>query len=269
MKTSGIITLLSPLSHTEQNEGTFSLFRRMTIFLDGEEYRVPILSGNSIRGQLRRALMADLLKALDLTPADIGDDAYYTLFVGGRLKKAQKAKAGGIQPSQVRELIPALSILGSVVGQRIMPGKLICGMAVPITKETTEMTGIESEVSIYSLTEEIPYSRRDDLEEKQKESVDKAQMQYHIEGIKAGTRLAHFFALSGNTDIETAAFWRGVRLLAESGHLGGMRSKGHGRFVWSYEVEDETAYANHLKKNGAVIKEMIMRFGDEKAANQQ
>ena len=261
MKTSGIITLLSPLSHTEQNDGTYSIFRRMTIFLDGQEHRVPILSGNSIRGLLRRVLMADLIKSLDLTISDIGDDTYYTLFVGGRLKKAKKAKTGGIQPSQAREIIPALSILGSVVGQRIMPGKIICGMGIPITKETTEMTGLESDISIYSLTEEIPYSRRDDLEEKQEKAPDKAQMQYHVEVMKPGTRLSHFFALSSVSDLEMAAFWRGVRLLAETGHLGGMKSKGHGRFEWSYKPESEAAYAKHLEKNSDKIKELIMMIG--------
>lgn len=262
MKTSGIITLLSPLSHTGQNDGTYSIFRRLTIFLNNQEHRVPILSGNSIRGQLRRVLMADLIKKLDLTISDINDDIYYTLFVGGRLKKGQRQKVNDIKPTEVREAIPPLSILGSVVAQKVMPGKLICGMAVPIAEETNEMTGIESNISIYSLTEEIPYSRRDDLEEKQEKPKDKAQMQYHIEVIKAGTKLSHFFALSNETNIEIAAFWRGVRLLGESGHLGGMRAKGHGRFEWSYKIDDESIYVKHLEENKKEIKAIVMKIGE-------
>jgi len=261
MEISGVITLLSPLSHTEQNDGTYSTFRRMTIFLDGQEHRVPILSGNAIRGQFRRVLMADLIHNLDLSISDIGEDVYYTLFVGGRLKKGRKAKAEIIPPGQIRELIPPLSILGSVVAQRIMPGKLVCGMAIPIAKETAEMTGMESETSIYSLTEEIPYSRRDDLEEKQEKSSDKAQMQYHVEVMKPGTQLFHFFALSESTDVEKAAFWRGLRLLEESGHLGGMRSKGHGKFRWTYKKGDETAYAKLLERKEE-IKDVIRRLGE-------
>jgi len=262
MKVSGIITLLSPLSHTEQNDGTYSTFRRMTIFLDGQEHRVPILSGNSIRGQFRRALMSDLIHNLNLTISEIGEDLYYTLFVGGRLKKGRKAKTESIPPKEIRELIPPLSILGSAFAQRIMPGKLICGMAIPIAKETTEMTNIESDISIYSLTEEIPYSRRDDLEEKEGKTKDKAQMQYHVEVLKAGVNLSHFFALSECTEIEIAAFWRGLRLLAEGRHLGGMKSKGHGRFRWSYGEGDETDYVKHLEKYKQEIKEMIMRLGE-------
>lgn len=262
MKVSGIITLLSPLSHIEQNDGIYSTFRRMTIFLDGQEHRVPILSGNSIRGQFRRALMADLIHNLDLDISDIGEDLYYTLFVGGRLKKGRKAKAESISPKEIRQLIPPLSILGSAFAQRIMPGKLVCGMAIPIAKETIEMTNIESAISIYSLTEEIPYSRRDDLEDKEGGTKDKAQMQYHVEVLKAGVNLCHFFALSKCNEIEIAAFWRGLRLLAEGRHLGGMKSKGHGRFRWSYEKGDETGYTEHLKKHKQEIIKMVMRLGE-------
>ena len=257
IKIEGRIKLLSPLSHNERTDGNYTSFRRLSIFLGGEEIRVPVLSGNAIRGILRRVLMGDMLRSIGVDVKDISDNAYWILFCGGRLKKGEQRGKPVITPSDLREAIPPLSLLGGAVLQRIMPGKLISRMGIPITKETTELTGIESDVSVYSLMEEIPYSRKDDLEEQSEETTDKAQMQYHVECMRPGVELHHGFSTKGATDLEVACFWRGLRLLGESGYLGGLSAKGHGRFSWTYEYGDEGLYAAFLEDRKKDVVEMV------------
>lgn len=95
--------LLSPLSHIGETASTGSYFQ--TILTSAG--RVPVVTGNSIRGKLRDCMALHLLDLLD---AKVGKDTFNILFSGGNINGAmkddvEKAKA-------VRAHFPLISLLG-------------------------------------------------------------------------------------------------------------------------------------------------------------
>ncbi len=266
IKLEGKITLLSPLVHSEETVGVDAKFRRLKILHNGAEEQIPVLSGNSIRGTLRRIGAKYLLKRIGLE--SVKDTTYYTLFSGGSLKKGESAELTDIRlKREIRENIPLLSIFGTAIGQQMIQSRLMVGMGIPIAKETEGMTGIKDDnlKSVWDLLQEVPYTRLDDLESKSqdtKESEDKQQMRYTIETIIAGAELHHSFELRGMTDIEMGCFYSTLREFMKSPYLGGMSRTGHGLVKMDYALEEKyiALYEAFLEKN----KERIRKFIETK-----
>lgn len=258
----GILKTLSPMTHnSDESMGTDTKFRRISVLYNGKSVRVPHYSGNAFRGILRRIGAKQLFDALGLEK--ISDALYYMFFCGGALKKGSQQNYIDIGAKrELRANIPFLSIFGAAVQNTIMPGKMEIGLAMPIAKETQELTGIQSDVSVWSMIDDIFYTRRDDLEdreEERKKDDGAQQMKYNIEVLTPGVELQHNISLFHCNEIEQACFGYAMSALIEKGILGGKSGTGHGRVQFNYSPEFPNAkpYLDFLKKEKDAVVQYI------------
>lgn len=231
--------MLAPVSHIGETASTGSYFQ--TVLTAGG--RVPVITGNSIRGQLRDSMAAHLLDTLSegsLIPVKVSKDVFNILFSGGNINGAMKDDVE--KAKNVRAHFPLVSLMGGGLGDMIMSGKLICSLAYPVCKETENITGIESGISWHSLIDEMEFTRTDDskndrlaayMQDAGEEKTAKAstQMRYSVQYMAAGTEFVQdFIFLGGTTELELGAFYAGLLQWFKVPRLGGMAAKGFGLF---------------------------------------
>lgn len=262
--------MLSPLSHIGETASVGSYFQTVLT----AEGRVPVITGNSIRGQLRDSMAIHLL---DLFGIKVGKDTFNILFSGGNINGTMKDDVE--KAKKVREFFPSISLLGGGLGDMIMSGKLISSFAYPVCQETEQITGIESDLSWHSLIEEMEFTRTDDGKNdriadyiidasEEKTAKSNTQMRYSVQYMATGTEFVQdFIFLHGYTQLELGAFYAGLREWFHTPKLGGMSAKGFGLFDAEMEdgsisvhsgeisISDEVrdlieAYEGFLKRNG-------------------
>lgn len=231
--------MLSPVSHIGETASTGSYFQTI-LTADG---RVPVITGNSIRGQLRDSMAAHLLDTMsegNLLGVKVSKDTFNILFSGGNINGAMKDDVE--RAKAVRAHFPLVSLMGGGLGDMIMAGKLICSFAYPVCTETESITGVESYISWHSLIDEMEFTRTDDgkndrlvkyIEDAAEEKTAKAstQMRYSVQYMGAGTEFVQdFIFLDGITGLELGAFYAGLREWFQTPRLGGMAAKGFGLF---------------------------------------
>ena len=249
-------TLAAPLSHIGESASTGSYFQTVLT----SKGRLPVVTGNSIRGQLRDAMA---MHWLDMTGAKLDKDTFNLFFSGGNLNGTMKNDVA--KAKAVREHFPMISLLGGGLGDMILAGKLLVTMAYPVCRESEEITGIPSDLSWHSLIEEIEFTRMDDgknellekyLEYADEEKTAKAstQMRFSVQYLAAGTELVQdFIFLPGTTDLELGAFYAGLKKWFEIPRMGGMASKGFGFFEPDCNIDENLvhAYEDFIRAEGA------------------
>lgn len=231
--------MLAPVSHIGETASTGSYFQTV-LTSDG---RVPVITGNSIRGQLRDSMAAHLLDTIsngNFMGVKVSKDVFNILFSGGNINGTMKDDVE--KAKKIREHFPLISLMGGGLGDMIMSGKLICSFVYPVCAETESITGVGSNISWHSLIDEMEFTRTDDgkndqlagyMQNTDEEKTAKAstQMRYSVQYMAAGTEFVQdFIFLDGITDLELGAFYAGLRQWFKTPHLGGMAAKGFGLF---------------------------------------
>lgn len=243
--------MLSPVSHIGETASTGSYFQTV-LTANG---RVPVITGNSVRGQLRDSMAVHLLDTMSsacLFPVQVSKDTFNILFSGGNINGAMKDDVE--KAKSIRKHFPFISLMGGGLGDMIMSGKLICSFAYPVCKETESITGIESDISWHSLIDEMEFTRTDDGKndqlseymldaEQEKTAKASTQMRYSVQYMAAGTEFVQdFIFLDGLTNLELGAFYAGIFQWFTVPRLGGMVAKGFGLF--DADLEDEVSVKN-------------------------
>lgn len=241
--------LRSPMSHGDPaltiDTGNFRAFRRQMVLGVGQ---VPVLSGNAIRGVLRRALMRHFLEAAGMTPAAYEcaaghwDRIYAALCNGGTLVGSEKA----VNTKQLRDLraaVPPLSLLGSALYTYMLPGMISMLDAYPQCRELAAagFTG-PSDLSIADLCGDRHQVRHVSAE------VDRAAtgitpMPYSFEVIYPGVVLQGGVIIDRQaSQIERDCLAYGLSLIHQ---LGGATAKGMGmvEIVVPEPIGDAASYA--------------------------
>jgi len=268
----GYIIALSPIhSSGDEKTGSETLLRRLNYIVDGKRVEIPVLSGNAIRGVLRRELMADMLMQLDykLTNTKI----YHMLFSGGMLETVDEKSTGVIDielKRKIRRTIPPIAVLGSSLGNQIFEGKLKVNMALPICKELKDFLPediqIKPQTSVYEFLDWTFTTRRDELHEERKEDEQATQMMVNFEVFAPGTPFYHEFILNDATEVERAVLVRMLNLWQHKPYIGGKSAIGLGKLKLNYDYnrEDEKPYMDFLNKNKdkmtALLKELEEKF---------
>lgn len=250
-KISGTITALEPISHIGSVRSIDSKFSREKMMLTSKAgitkvVEVPVVSGNSLRGVLRRRAGYRLLEMLGISKESLKEGLQHMIFSGGML---QKGAGGGVIDTQfitkIRQNLPIISLFGSVAGQQMIQSKLDVGQLIPISCQTKGRTGVDSEISIYSLLDERPATRRDDMEDKTKGSQDpddqKQQMRYTHEVLVAGTEFYHYFTLKNCNELEKGAFWSTLAEFSKYPKIGGLGCRGFGMVQLGYTIDSDSA----------------------------
>jgi hypothetical protein len=241
-----VMTLISPVAHTEVSLGTDAKFRRLRFLVDGRPIDIPVISGNSIRGLLRRAAARTVLEVLGVTREALNVDAFDLLFAGGALEKGAGIAYPIDELRQARNALPPLATFGGSTHGHILAGQVDVDMAIPIARETELWTGIQADESLWDMMQEIPYAHRDDRDDREERS--RTQMRYTVECLIPGVRLAHGATLRSDSIHVAGCFWDAVERVAAENRIGGKGATGHGRFEWTWRAPDGLveAYREHL-----------------------
>lgn len=259
---SGVVTALAPISHLgTQHGGTVATLNRQKVVQpDGTVEEVPVVSGNSFRGQLRDAGMRYMLDAIGLR---VDLPAFHFLFSGGMLTKGESpanVRTGDYR--RLRELVPLVSVFGGAIAGQIMAGKLDVGQFMPICAETVHLLppsarrGQERFASIYDYLQIIEYTRTDNSKQEAfrylmepravallegaglatlAEEPKTQQMRYGSEVFAAGTPFWHEMTLRHVSNLERESFLSAIAAYLERPTLGGKGAIGLGRVSFDYE----------------------------------
>lgn len=134
-----LLRAAQPIAHAEGTVGNATLaMRRKVRTHEGEIVSVPIVTGDTMRHQMREAAAMALLDGLGMleTPS-LTEAATRLLFNGGML--TGKASGGGIKLSDFRTLcglLPTLALFGGCANAQLVPGQLEVTDALVISEET-------------------------------------------------------------------------------------------------------------------------------------
>lgn len=227
-------TLTAPVSHIGETASTGSYFQTINTAAG----RLPVITGNSVRGILRDKLADHLLDAIG-QPVD--KETFNVLYSGGNISGSTKNDVA--RAKQIRQHFPMLSLLGGGLGTMIMSGQLVSGFCYPLCRESEPFTGIASRISWHDLIDDIEFTRMDDSKddtnidritdiEEEKKAKASTQMRFSVQYLSAGAELVQRLTLlDGSTDLEQAALLTAIAEWFRLPTLGGMRSKGFGSFA--------------------------------------
>jgi len=260
----GRLTALSPIYHGgNEKTGNVVLLNRLRFIVGGKPVDVPVISGNQIRGRLRRLLARDFLQLAGYE-LDLGQKRhqklYHTLFAGGVLTEVEEEESGvvdlNLKMRLVRYVVP-IRLFGASYGNQMVEGRVLVGFALPICRELVDFTGVDSDVSFYQLITRAFQTRRDELrvgggEGEEDEAV---QMIVEYEVFAPGAQFFHELVLEteeGGLALDLSALYRAVGLWQEEPYIGGKSSAGFGRlkieYQWPSGASDQ-AYLEHVEKN--------------------
>lgn len=246
------IVALSSIVHRGGDGGdpgtdSTAMFRTEKIITaDGELLDVPIVSGSSFRGVLRR-IGEDLTAAvLDYEAAELPVPAAHLLTNGGRLAKSARPFTDE-QERHLKALLPQIAVFGGAASNRIMSGLLTVGKVLPEVAElahilprpprTTPLPAVYTfaEESFTHLADHRP--QPDHAPHTDNDENTSPLGRFNIETLPAGTRLQTWVRLANATDHQVA-FLRSVLITFISrGHLGGRIASGHGSVTASFSDE--------------------------------
>jgi len=216
------------------------------------EDEIPCISGNSIRGKIRRLIMYDFCSKVSLTTMD--KRVYHTLFTGGFLDQSTKNE----DLEKMEEFVsmcPALGLLGAAIGNMTIEGEMKVGWAYPLCLERG--TG---EKSYWQYLDTVFQTRHDSSKtEKEIELTGEdhtQQMKYEYEVFADGTPFEHRIACTSKDPLIVSTFWHALKLFETAPYLGGMGSVGNGEVlpIWNL-AGDGKKYLQYLDKNKEKIKE--------------
>lgn len=237
------VTAKTSISHNSfQQYGPFSAIRRESFIVNGKEIEIPIISGNSVRGQMRDIASQILLTKENNEVIQVDNSLFHLLFSGGSLQKSEDKSFDVAKAKEIREKVGTISIFGGAIGNNIMPGKMQIGKLIPICQESKSLIPsnffTEHELpSMFDITQIETYARRDDTKkfkkflsensESEEENSDEKsqQMMFNVETFKTGTQFFWKIVLSDFTDDEMTIF---AKTLQQLTRIGGNYAKNFG-----------------------------------------
>ncbi|GBL46268.1 hypothetical protein SFMTTN_2081 [Sulfuriferula multivorans] len=230
----------SPLAHgADGKAGNATLFRRQQVLsTTGQVLDLPFYAGNAVRGQLRDILADHFIGALGLTVSRVRPPLalwfFHALYAGGVLEEGggDAIKAVGNELGnngtlrtegvhRLRDHLPALSLLGVALGNRVLPGRLYAGDLRPRCREWGN-----GAIDAAELMEWTFLTRREDHED----HADNHSMIANTECLRTGTVLEGGIDLDTHAgDLERSALGCGLALLQQRGLLGAENRRGLGR----------------------------------------
>lgn len=247
----GTLTAKSSIAHSGETRGTITLLRREAVVTEhGRLVQVPVVSGNTFRGRLRR-IGEELLRDVLQYEGHVSAAAAHALRGGGSLAKTSGEPLSGNRLQRLRELLPQIGVFGAAAGGTIISGALDVGKVVPHLQETSRITGVPGGLSAFEATQLETYTRQDDsglhdfvpvisaetsawLEFDDtgtpaavvKEGAN--QMLFRIETFPAGTCFTSWVRLRRPSPLELAFFVDILSVFSREGRLGGRVGIGMG-----------------------------------------
>lgn len=224
---------------SDRKADNVAMFRREKIrTLAGAIVQVPIVSGNSFRGVLRR-IGEDLTAAALNYEGALPVAAAHLLTNGGRLAKSASPLTDEDQ-RRLTTLLPQLAVFGGSASGRLMGGLLKVGKVMPEVAEVAHIldrppTGpllparrLLTEEFFSHLGDHRTHTDQAPRIDRNDETTTSPFGRFGVETISAGTRLQTWVLITNATDHQTAFLRDVLDIFARRGHLGGRIAAGHG-----------------------------------------
>ncbi|MCI4407508.1 MAG: hypothetical protein JHC26_00315 [Thermofilum sp.] len=265
----GTAMALAPVFHGgNEKTGSVVLLNRLRFIVDGKPLDVPIISGNQVRGRIRRLLTRDFLELagfkMDLSQKK-DQKLYHTLFAGGVLTEAEE-ESGTVDltlKNKITEYVLPVRLLGCSYANQMIEGRLIVSHMLPVCRELRDYTGIDSETSFYQLVTHAFQTRRDELRLERPKDEQAVQMMIEYECFAPGTMFYHEFILettSQSLELDLSTLYRAVQLWKSEPYIGGKSSVGFGKLKLEYgfpQGTSEKTYLEFIEKNKDKILEAL------------
>jgi len=260
--------LLTPAHQTgDQKTGSISMLRRLAFFVNGRREDIPVITGNSLRGKVRRLLARDLCSLLGYQPKANplpGEGVYHFLFAGGsRFKRVAAKDAGQInlaQRERIRRLFPLVALLGASLGNQPFEGAARTGMFYPVCRELVGLGTVPAEAverlgmdpsnlpSFRAFIDDTFHTQKDDLRDHlDDEDREKVQMIYNEELLVPGTPLWQKWVVQTGDPVVVSCFWRGVKLFLAQPYIGGGHARHYGEVQLTYGGYSPDLDAEYIK----------------------
>jgi CRISPR/Cas system CSM-associated protein Csm3 (group 7 of RAMP superfamily) len=260
----GIHTALSPVFHGgSEKTGAVVLLNRLKFIVDGKPTDVPIISGNQVRGRLRRLLTADFLELADYK-MDLSQKSYqklyHTLFAGGVLEAVEEESESAVVDLNLKfrivKYVLPLRLFGCSYANQMIEGRVLVGHMLPVCRELKDYTGIDSDISFYQLIARAFQTRRDELRVARTEEEEQAvQALIEYECFAPGTKFYHEIRLETTREeelLDLSTLYRAVELWKQNPFIGGKSSIGFGKLRIEYEWPrpvNSKPYMEFVEKN--------------------
>ena len=271
--------LMGPLSHGSfgPSSGNEVQIRRMTLVSAPGMPRVPCLSGNALRGRLRRLVMRDLLSQSNVTrdtlPSPGWDRLYAAIANGGHLDGSEN-RVDPEDRRRLREALPPLSLFGAALYSYMLPGHVDVGICWPRCKETLAAGLIEEGEDelrpAEDLVDEISHVRHADRDYQDPALTGVGPMPTTWEVLATGSVLECTVRFADHsTPAERGSFLRGLELLTT---LGGKSSVGFGAVEVAHDgaTADLQAYREwYLGDQAKAIRSLLAQMGPPKGKSKK
>lgn len=266
---------LSALAHGgDAKAGNATLFRRCQVLsTTGAVLDLPFYAGNAWRGQMRDLLADHFLESIGLAPSRSNPPValwfFHALYAGGVLEeggeamKAVKARLGnhgamkidGV--SELRQMLPGLSLLGVAVGNRVISGRINVGDLRPQCREWGTGDIPAAELMTWEFL-----TRREDHEGRGDDDGHHGMIAT-TECLRAGTVLDGGLDMHPHiSDLERAALGKAVELLMHRGTLGAETRRGLGQVsIDAHRLPDSAPYDQYLADNREAILDYLRDLG--------
>jgi hypothetical protein len=269
LRIEGTLEALAPIQHGgDEKTGSTPVLRSITHWdpIQGRHVRLPFVSGNAIRGVLRRLVFRDLLGRLGVPPSGIHPKVYHALFSGGILESTDET-TGLVDLAmrrQVRDTVPAIGLFGCSVGNQMIPGSLRVRHAMPVCSEYRAYLPPElaadprAEHSVRTFTDVAFATRRDELREEREADEQAVQMKVEFEAFVPGTLFTHGFALVYASELEASCLGNAIELWRSQPYIGGKAGSGYGELRIAYDgAPDPDPYRAYCAKAKTEILESL------------
>lgn len=222
----------SPIAHGAFTEGigngNIAEFRRVPVIFNGSKIDVPTISGNAVRGVIRRELAREFFaknaNVLDVLDKKKKDKLYAILGNGGALGSNLSATVDPNAIREIRKQLPILSLLGSSCYKYMINGMCNIGF---FKLDCSELeTG---DTRLNDLLAEISETRHVDKNIINAGETGIKPMPYVTEVVIEGSTFSGSVSFAPMaTEIERACLAHGISLI---NHIGGKSGRGYGQIA--------------------------------------
>lgn len=258
----GTLIAMSPIHHGgDEKTGAESMLRRNKVVVNESIIEVPYISGNAIRGILRRYIMSDFLQKIEYEIKTMR--LYHTLFTGGILETVDTKSSGTIDlelRKKVIKFLPPVRMLGMSYGNQIVEGKLHVGLMRPICAELKEYLpdNLNPHNNIYEFLDFTHQTRKDDIHADRKDNDQAVQMLINYEVFIPGTKFWHEIKIEDANKIDKGVVARMIELWKQKPYIGGKSSIGLGELKINYNPTwDPKPYLNFINTKKDEIKKVL------------
>lgn len=221
------MTALTSIVHGGESLGTVRYLRRERFLLaDGTFEDIPVLSGNMLRGMLRRT-------AADLWWEEVGRPALpmavaHAIWSGGAMAKSTTDPLTAAKLQEVRLACPVVGLFGAAGGGRVVDGTVQVGKAIPVCAETVHVRP-EGPMgpSIWDLTQIEYFSKVPHVSGAGDGEF--TPMRFGVESFVAGSQFTWTVGSQWASPTENALLAEALAVFASDGQVGGMGASGMGR----------------------------------------